>query len=58
MIIEDQRQPGTTSFDLNSTPGLSFALPPEVSIGSNMSFSEVLRRNAANEKHIPSLRII
>jgi hypothetical protein len=39
MIIEEQRQPGTTSFDLNSTPELSFALPPEVSIRSNMCFS-------------------
>jgi hypothetical protein len=47
MIIEDQRQHGRTSFDLNSTPGSSFALPPEISIGSNMCFSEVLRRNAA-----------
>ena len=54
MIIEDQRQPGTTSFDLNSTPGLSFDLPPEVRIGSNICFSEVLRRNAsirARETH-------
>ncbi|XP_072147811.1 uncharacterized protein [Setaria viridis] len=47
MIIEDQRQPGATSFDLNSTPGLSYALPPGVSIGNSMSFAEVLRRNAA-----------
>ena len=36
MIIEDQRQPGAMSFDLNSTPGLSYALPPAVRIGNNM----------------------
>lgn len=47
MIIEDQRQPGASSFDLNSTQGLSYALPPGVSIGNSMSFAEVLRRNAA-----------
>jgi hypothetical protein len=27
MIIEDQRQSGAMSFDLNSTSGLSYALP-------------------------------
>ena len=29
MIIEDQRQPGAMSFDLNSTPGLLYALPQQ-----------------------------
>ena len=32
MIIEDQRQPGAMSFDLNSTPGLSYVLYHQQSV--------------------------
>jgi len=62
MIIEDQRQPGAMSFDLNSTPGLSYALPPAVRIGNNMClfsieyYKEMLQ--SVIERHIPNLGMI
>ncbi|XP_044957328.1 uncharacterized protein LOC123408239 [Hordeum vulgare subsp. vulgare] len=46
MIVEDEREMVTTPLDLNETPGSSVVLPPEMKVGGNTCFADVLRRNA------------
>ena len=46
MIVEDERKMVTTPLDLNETPGSSVVLPPEMKVGGNTCFADVLRRNA------------
>jgi hypothetical protein len=47
MIVEDEREDASIHIDLNENLGASFALPPEVNIGGNLCFADVLRRKAA-----------
>jgi hypothetical protein len=47
MIIEDEREEATIHIDLNENPGASLALPPEVNVGGNLCFADVLRRKAS-----------
>lgn len=47
MIVEDEKEEATIHIDLNASPGASFALPPEVNVGGNLAFADVLRRKAA-----------
>lgn len=46
MIVEDEREEATIHIDLNENPGASFALPPEVNIGGNLCFADVMRKKA------------
>jgi hypothetical protein len=46
MIVEDEREDASIHIDLNENLGASFALPPEVNIGGNLCFADVLRRKA------------
>ena len=46
MIVEDEKEEATIHIDLNESPGASFALPPEVNVGGNLCFADVLRRKA------------
>ncbi|XP_006660673.2 uncharacterized protein LOC102705373 [Oryza brachyantha] len=43
MIVEDEKEDGTLHIDLNESPGASCALPPEVNVGGNLCFVDVLR---------------
>ncbi|CAO2140899.1 unnamed protein product, partial [Urochloa humidicola] len=53
MIVEDEREEAAkTHIDLNENPGASFALPPEVNIGGNLCFADVMRRKAALRAHL------
>jgi hypothetical protein len=47
MIVEDERDKATIHIDLNETLGASIALPPEVNVGGNLCFADVLHRKAA-----------
>lgn len=47
MIVEDERELVTAPLDLNETSGTSFVLPPEVNIGPNICFMDVLQRNSS-----------
>jgi hypothetical protein len=47
MIVEDEKEQATIHIDLNEIPGASIALPPEVNVGGNLCFADVLRRKAA-----------
>ncbi|KAL6840949.1 hypothetical protein ACP4OV_029209 [Aristida adscensionis] len=47
MIVEDEREEANIHIDLNENPGASIALPPEVNVGGNLCFADVLRRKAA-----------
>ncbi|KAG8060411.1 hypothetical protein GUJ93_ZPchr0002g23558 [Zizania palustris] len=47
MIVDDERDEVNVHIDLNENPGASFALPPEVNVGGNMCFADVLRRKAS-----------
>jgi hypothetical protein len=51
MIVEDEKEKATIHIDLNESPGASFALPPEVNVGGNLCFGDVLRRKAALHSH-------
>jgi hypothetical protein len=44
MIVEDEKEQATIHIDLNKNPGASFALPPEVNVGGNLCFADMLRR--------------
>ncbi|KAI4992431.1 hypothetical protein ZWY2020_051848 [Hordeum vulgare] len=46
MIVEDERDQVNVHIDLNEIPGASFALPPEVNVGGNLCFADVVRRKA------------
>ncbi|XP_044964617.1 uncharacterized protein LOC123425009 [Hordeum vulgare subsp. vulgare] len=46
MIVEDEKDQVTIHIDLNENPGASFALPPEVNVGGNLCFADVLRGKA------------
>ncbi|KAI4971907.1 hypothetical protein ZWY2020_002821 [Hordeum vulgare] len=46
MIVEDERDQVNVHIDLSEIPGASFALPPEVNVGGNLCFADVLRRKA------------
>jgi hypothetical protein len=46
MIVEDEKEQATIHIDLNEIPGASIALPPEVNVGGNLCFADVLRRKA------------
>jgi hypothetical protein len=46
MIVEDEKEQATIYIDLSENPGASFALPPEVNVGGNLCFADVLRRKA------------
>ena len=46
MIVEDEGEQVKIHIDLNQNPGASFALPPEVNVGGNLCFADVLRRKA------------
>lgn len=45
MIVEDEKEQAAIHIDLNENPGASFALPPEVNVGGNLYFADVMRRN-------------
>jgi hypothetical protein len=47
MIVEDEKDDDTIHINLNQTPGTAFVLPPEVNVGGNICFADVLRRKAA-----------
>ncbi|KAL6847238.1 hypothetical protein ACP4OV_023091 [Aristida adscensionis] len=47
MIVQDEKEQVDIHIDLNQSPGASFALPPEVNVGGNLCFADVLRRKAA-----------
>jgi len=47
MIVEDEKEEATIHIELNEQPGASFALPPEVNVGGNLCFTDVMRRKAA-----------
>jgi hypothetical protein len=47
MIVEDEKDDDTIHINLNQTPGTAFVLPPEVNVGGNVCFADVLRRKAA-----------
>jgi hypothetical protein len=47
MIVEDEKDDDTIHINLNQTPGIAFVLPPEVNVGGNVCFADVLRRKAA-----------
>ena len=46
MIVEDEKEEATIHVDLNEIPGPSCDLPPEVNVGGNLCFADVLRRKA------------
>ena len=46
MIVEDEKEVAKIHIDLNEQPGASFALPPEVNVGGNLCFADVMRRKA------------
>ena len=46
MIVEDEKEEATIHTDLNEIPGASCARPPEVNVGGNLCFTDVLRRKA------------
>lgn len=46
MTVEDEKE-ATIHIDLNESLGASFALPPEVNVGGNLCFADVLHRKAA-----------
>jgi hypothetical protein len=46
MIVEDEKEQATIHIDLNENPGAPIALPPEVNVGGNLCFADVLRRKA------------
>ncbi|KAI5004261.1 hypothetical protein ZWY2020_031504 [Hordeum vulgare] len=46
MIVEDERDQVNVHIDFNEILGASFALPPEVNVGGNLCFADVLRRKA------------
>ncbi len=47
MIEEDEKEQATIHIDLNESPGASIALPPEVNVGGNLCFADVLPRKAS-----------
>ncbi|CAN6304181.1 unnamed protein product [Urochloa humidicola] len=51
MIVEDEKDEARIHIDLNVVPGSSLALPPEVNVGGNLCFADVLRRKAAIRAH-------
>ena len=60
MIVEDEKEEATIHIELNEQPGASFALPPEVNIGGNLCFTDVMRRKAAIvlNHNIPNFKMI
>jgi hypothetical protein len=44
MVVIVERDEATIHIDLNETPGASIALPPEVNIGENLCFVDVLHK--------------
>jgi hypothetical protein len=46
MIVEDEKEDETIEINLNESPGASIVLPPEVNVGGNLCFRDVLRRKA------------
>jgi len=46
MIVKDEKEEAKIHIDLNEQPGASFALPPEVNVGGNLCFADVMRRKA------------
>jgi hypothetical protein len=47
MIVEDEKDDDTVHINLNQISGTIFILPPEVNVGGNVCFADVLRRKAA-----------
>jgi hypothetical protein len=47
MIVEDEKEEVKIHIDLNDSSEAAFALPPEVNVGGNLCFADVLRRKAS-----------
>jgi hypothetical protein len=47
MIVEDEKDDDTIHINLNQIRGTISILPPEVNVGGNVCFADVLRRKAA-----------
>jgi hypothetical protein len=47
MIVEDEKEEVKIHIDLNDSSEAAFALPPEVNVGGNLCFADVLCRKAS-----------